>query len=545
MTRLLLAALLLLAWPAAARAEWREASTRHFVIYSEGSEAELRATAEELERFDRTLRFKLRRADPDRSPATRLTVYMLRHQDQLQGFLGSEGVAGRYLPRYSGSIAVTHRGVGQRDRDRTNLDPRTVLLHEYTHHFLYNNFAFGAPLWFSEGYPEFWSTTRVNANGSVDYGRPGAHRSLELSELPHLHVARLLTVRFPIRDGATVASTYARGWVLAHYLTFEPAREGQLNAYLRALGEGRTAEAAAEVFGDLNQLERELQSYLGRNRYRYGTLAAEQVRPGPVTIRRLRPGEEAIISIMMRSKRGVDEREAQTLVPLARRAAAPYPNDPAVQVVLAEVEYDAKNYREAEAAANRALAADPRNVDAHLFKARAIAGRLTAAATPAAAAAAAGPGAAARPPAGTPAPTPPRSEAVAAEWREVQRLIAAANRIDPEDPEPLVAFYDSFQWAGMAPTRNAVEGLLDAQALAPEDRDLRIRAGRQLLAVGDAAGARAMLAPLTGDAHSGALGPRIAELLTDLTNANAAEAVAKLDAALTERDNPRRPRRPR
>jgi tetratricopeptide (TPR) repeat protein len=536
MRRLLLAALLLLMWPGSARAEWREASTRHFVIYSEGTEAELRATAEELERFDRTLRYKLRRPDPDRSPATRLTIFILRHQDQLAGFLGSDRIAGRYFPRYSGSLAVTHRGVGQRDRD-SMLDPRTTLLHEYTHHFLYNNFAFGAPLWFSEGYPEFWSTTRSNENGSVDYGRPGAHRSLELSQLPNLHVARLLTVRFPVRDGETISATYARGWVLAHYLTFEPAREGQLNAYLRALGEGRTAEDAAKVFGDLNQLERELQGYLGRNRYRYGTISAEQVRPGPVTIRRLRPGEEAIMTVRMRTKRGVDEREAQTLVAEARRAAAPYPDDPLVQVVLAEVEYDARNFAQAEAAANRALAADPRNVDAHLFKARAIAGRLTAAAAPA------GTAPAGTPPASAGATPAPRPQPSPAEWREVQRLIAAANRIDPDDPEPLVAFYDSFEGAGMQPTANAVEGLLDAQALAPEDRGLRIRAGRQLLALGNAAGARAMLAPVTGDAHSGALGPAVAEILAGLTDRNTAEAAAKLDAALRQPEGPRRPRR--
>jgi len=529
MTRLLFAALLLLMWPATARGEWREATTRHFVIYSEESEADLRATAEQLERFDRTLRYKLGRPDPDRSPASRLTIYVLRHQDQLQGFLGSDGVAGVYFGRHTGSLAFTHRGVGQRARDRTTLDPRIVLLHEYTHHFLYNNFAFGAPLWFSEGYPEFWSTTAVNEDGSVDYGRPGSHRSVELTYLPHLHVSRLLNLRHPIRDGATVATAYGRGWVLAHYLMFEPAREGQLNAYLRALGEGRTAEEAARVFGDLDQLERELQQYLQRNRYRYGTISAAQVQPGPVEIRRLRPGEEAILSVKMRSKRGVDEREAQELVPEARRAAAPYPNDPAVQVVLAEVEFDANNFAEAEAAADRALAADPRNVDAHLFKARAIAGRLTAAAraTPAAA--------------GTPTAAP--SETRAAEWREVQRLIAAANRIDPDDPEPLVAFYDSFLGAGMPLTRNAIEGLLDAQALAAEDRTLRIRAGRQLLVSGDAAGARAMLGPLTGDAHSGPLGPQIAEILAGLDNSNTAAAVARLDAAIGQRDASRRSRR--
>ena len=510
MMRYIFLALLAILWPAAVEAKWREASSRHFVIYSEQSEAELRGFAEELERFDRALRVQLRRPDPDRSPATRLTIYVLRNQVQLESFLGFGGVAGIYMPRASGSVSFTHRA---RDRERRSsreharLDPRTVLFHEYTHHFLANNFAFGAPLWFSEGYPEFWSTTDFAPDGSVRFGVPGTHRSLELTELPRIGVQRLLHMRHPITSSETFAAIYGRGWVLSHYLSFEPSRAGQLDAYLRALGEGRSSEEAARAFGDLDRLDRDVEQYMRRSRYSYGTLSAEQVPPGPIRIRNLSEGEEAIMPVRMRTKRGVNDRQARALVPEARRIGARYPNDPLVQVTLAEVEYDAKNFAEAEAAADRALAADPNMVDAHLFKARALWGPLAAA-----------------------------NDRTPERWRAVRRWITSANRLDPDDPEPLVAFFESMVAAGQQPSANAVEGLLYAQSVAREDRSLRITAARQLLIQRQAVPARALLAPLASDSHSGSLGQKMGEILALLDTGDTAAALARIDAALAERE---------
>lgn len=509
--RYVILALLALAWSSSAGARWLEASSRHFIIYSEQNERDLRTFAEELERFDRALRVQLRRPDPDRSPATRLTIYVLANQDRLQSFLDIGGAAGVYFPRASGSVSFTHR---ERDgRLRTVLDPRVVLFHEYTHHFLYNSFEFGAPLWFSEGYPEFWSTTDVEADGSVRFGLPGTHRSGELRYLTALRAERLLMLRHPIRDGATYAAIYARGWVMSHYLSFEPSRAGQLDAYLRALSEGRSAEEAARAFGDLDQLQRDLDSYLRRSRFSYGTLSPEQIPIGPIRIRPLGEGEEAIMRVRMRSDRGVTERQARDLVPDARRIAADFANDPAVQVVLAEAEYDAKNFAEAEAAADRAIAADSNLVDAHLFKARAIWGGLVAA-----------------------------EDRRPEQWRQVRQSIGAANRLDPDDPEPLFAFFQSFAAAGEAATDNAMEGLLYAQSLAREDRSLRIETARQLLVRRAAGPARTMLAPLANDSHSGSLGGRIGDILALLDGEDTAAALTGLDAALAERERERESR---
>ena len=490
----------------AAEARWREASTKHFVIYSEQSERDLRRFAQDLERFDRTLRVQLRRPDEEVAPATRLTIYVLPNLEALQRLYGGPGVAGFYTPRQGGSLAFTfsrrERAVTPEEEAR-QMNPWHVLFHEYTHHFLNNNFAFGAPFWFSEGYPEFWSTVEFDDEGNVRYGIPAFHRNVELTEARPVHVRELLTLRQPIRSAETQAVAYGRGGLLTHYLQFAPERRGQLDAYLAALARGQTAEQALSVFGDLERLNGELNRYLRSPRFNIAILPAAQVPPATVAIREVSAGEEAVMSVRIRSKRGVNRQQGLALLPEARRAAAPYPNDAIAQVTLAEAEYDVGNFAEAEAAADRAIAANPRLVDAHLYRARAMWGRIQAS-----------------------------GNATPAQWQEVQARIGAANRADPDDPEPLALFYESFHAAGMRPTPNAVEGLLFAHQLAPESRELRLAAGRELLAAGRAPQARATLAPFSGDSHSGELGPLVAEVLDILERGEARAALTKLDEGL-------------
>jgi tetratricopeptide (TPR) repeat protein len=502
--RFLILGLILIVWPSAGEARWREASSRHFVIYSEQSESELRRFAEELERFDRTLRLHLQRPDPTRSPATRLTVYLLQDLETLRRFFDSNTIAGIYFPRASGSVSFTSQQ--RRDRgqdDDRSITPQIVLFHEYTHHFVFNNFAFGAPLWLSEGYPEFWSTVRFDDEGNVSVGIPAWHRNSELSLARPMRVQELLTLRRPIRDEETELVAYGKGWLLTHYLHSDPSRIQLLNAYLQALGEGKSDAEAAAIFGDLDQLDREVRRYFRSSSFSYRTIPGSQVLPGGVSIRQLSEAEEAVMRVRMRSDRGVTPEQARELVPEARRAAAPYRNDAAAQIVLAEAEYDAGNYDEAEAAADRAMAADSRMVDARLYKARSIWARLAA-----------------------------TGNATAEQWREVRRHISAANQLDPDNPEPHVLFYRSFAASGSMPTPHAVEGLLFAHQQAREDRSLRLAAGRELLAAGNADAARVVLSPFTGDSHSGGFAGLIADVLATLASEGPRVALARLDSGL-------------
>ena len=209
------------------------------------------------------------------------------------------------------------------------------------------------------------------------------------------------------------------------------------------------------------------------------------------------------MDVRIRSKRGVDEAQAKALVPLVRKAAAPFPNDALAQVTLAEAEYDARNYAEAEAAADRAIAADPKSVEGLIYKGRARVAMASAAAN-----------------------------TDAAVWKEARKWFLAANKIEPDDPEPLMLFYSSFLAAGAQPTVNATLGLAWALKLAPQDSSLRWMLAQQHLRDGKAAEARAALAPVAFDPHGGTQAEAAAGILAKLDTGGvkaALEAWEKLD----------------
>jgi hypothetical protein len=198
-----------------------------------------------------------------------------------------------------------------------------------------------------------------------------------------------------------------------------------------------------------------------------------------VEIRPLRAGEAAMMPYRMRSARGVTRESAPRLVAPARRIASQYPSDPFVQRALAEIEFDARNFAEAEAAADRALALEPTNIMAMAYKAR-IMGRRTAAA-----------------------------HGDTAAWRQVRSTILRANRLDPNHALPLVLYYDSFVAAGEPAPEAAKNGLLRAIVLVPQDETLRVRIAWDALRANDLPTVRRVLAPLAFSAHSGSENPAL------------------------------------
>jgi len=220
----------------------------------------------------------------------------------------------------------------------------------------------------------------------------------------------------------------------------------------------------------------------------------------PVAVRTLSPAETAIMPVRIRSDRGVSQRASATIAAEARRVAARFPNDPFVQATLAEAEHDAGNYAAAVAAADRALAADPAYVSALIYKGRALMKMAL-------------------------------FEPTKADWRAIRGWFAKANRIDPENPEPLMLFYETFAAAGSRPTANAVAGILYAQLLVPQDGDLRMLAVRQLLTDNRLAEAKVTLTPLAYNPHGSDERELSVAAMTAIAAGNSTAALAALDQA--------------
>ncbi len=87
-----------------------------------------------------------------------------------------------------------------------------------------------------------------------------------------------------------------------------------------------------------------------------------------VTVRPLTLGESALIEFKAITDRNPSPIVAGYLLTDARKAAASFAKDSGAQTILAEIELNAGNNDEAEAAADRALAAQPDNRRAMCYK---------------------------------------------------------------------------------------------------------------------------------------------------------------------------------
>ena len=94
--------------PSAANAAWYEASSKHFIIYSDQSQTELVRYATRLEQFDLAVRVLRSMDNPPIAPSARLTVFVLKDEDAVQKLADARGstLAGFYIARSSGSLAV-------------------------------------------------------------------------------------------------------------------------------------------------------------------------------------------------------------------------------------------------------------------------------------------------------------------------------------------------------------------------------------------------------------------------------------------------------
>ena len=118
-----------------------------------------------------------------------------------------------------------------------------------------------------------------------------------------------------------------------------------------------------------------------------------------------------------------------------------------------------------------------------------------------------------------------------ADWDAIRSVIARANRIDPENAEPLVMFYRTFVAQGVPATKIAVDGLAYAVALAPQDNQLRMEVIGRLIDDNRMTEARRVLIPLAYSPHRGKWHDAVNAILAQVNAQNRTEAKAKWQAA--------------
>lgn len=484
--RLLLAGLALLGLASPARAEWHEASSDHFVIYADDREADIRRFSENLERYHSAMAFLINRETELPSPSNRVVIYVVGGAREMRALSGSRTIGGFYVPRAGGSRAFVQDIRNQRGYPDFST---VILLHEYAHHFLMSSSPLAMPRWLNEGAAEFFAAATFNEDGSLLIGRPAQHRAGDIAFADPVHVRELIDpALYEQKKVKGHDGFYAKSWLLYHYLTFNEARKGQLRDYQMKLAEGMgQKEAGEKTFGELDMLERELKGYLRDRMYSFA-LSPDKLRTGTITLRKLPPGEAAIMPLQIRSQRGVGKEEAAQIVLEARAVAARFPEDPGVLTALAEAEYDAGNDAAAIAAADGAIARDPARTNAYVQKGYALFRQAAGADNKAAAYAAA------------------------------VRPFVALNRLENDHPLPLIYFYRAQVERGVKPNENARAALERAATLAPFDHGLQINAGMMLIEERKHAIARAFLAPVAANPHGGPAAAAARQLMGLIAN---------------------------
>lgn len=491
-----------LAFAAPANAAWQQASSKHFIIYGDMPAEEMKAYAEKLEKFDAAARLIRSMRDPLVGDGNRVQVLVVPSMLDVNRLIGQPGstILGYYVGEVAGPYIVTPRKI-RRMRDLSTQDPDTTFFHEYTHHLQLQSTNKPMPAWLSEGFAEFLSDPIFGEDGSIGLGTPVKDRAEQLFQARWAPLGDLLAGdAFRLAQAGFWHQNYAQGWLLNHYLAFEPSRKGQIDAYVKRIEAGENPLAAARAaFGDIGKLENELLEYRRIKKMPYLKVETSKLKVAPVTVTTLPQGASEVMPYRIHAKTGYKSATKSHVLGKVREIAKRYPNEPLVLRTLAQAEFDSENYDQAESAADAALKLEPKATEGLIYKGRAYLGRG-------------------------------KKSQSAEQFKEARRWFMAANKVDPEDPEPLYLYYRTYTEGHTPAPANALEAAKYAVILAPRDFDIAEELTVEFLRQNKMKEAAETIKPIAYLPHYGRGGRNDALQVLDLIDAgnrNAAIALAE------------------
>ncbi len=276
--RFLLLLLLFATAPAPARDKpenWLEVRTPHFTVVTNANEKTGRRIADQFER----MRSVFQTAFPQVSSENGSPIVVLAVNDEKnfralepQSFLakGQLKLGGLFL-RTPDKNYVLMRVDAEGDH------PYAVIYHEYTH-FLLSQAAEWLPLWLNEGLAEFYENTDIREK-DVALGQPSQENILWLRQNRLLPLATLFAVdaTSPYYHEENKGSIfYAESWALTHYFWVKDRQEKthHMADYANLLAQKvDPVTAASRAFGDLKQLQSNLEVYVHLPSFSYLKMA--------------------------------------------------------------------------------------------------------------------------------------------------------------------------------------------------------------------------------------------------------------------------------
>lgn len=443
---------------------WLRVTTPSFDIRGRVDAKTLLRLAREVEDFDRLLR-SLHDVS-GQAPARPLALYITPSESDVRRVRpNGPRVTGFYSASVGDVFAILSIDGGE-DRGRA------VLFHEYTHHFMLQNAPAAYPAWLVEGYADYFAPTRFTPD-AVEVGVT-SHRIAWLRGAVWSPFQDILGRRALTGKQQDIAAFYAQSWLLTHYMMSDPARLARLIRYASAVATGGDPvalmpEAAGVPLAELERvLKRYMQALPGRRLPRPANASTRDL-----AITRLPPSADALILENQRLKMGVPASERAALLAQIRDRAARFSGDRLAELTLARAENDYGDRTKAQALLRGRIAADPTDVEALQLLGWSC--MLQARAEPAA----------------------------AARWLgEAREHLAAAFKLDPDNPLVLYDYALTRRGEPSYPSDNILNVLLKAQAIAPQVSAFRLGAVDGLVRRDRFDEAAVLLQPLFNNPHA-------------------------------------------
>jgi len=244
----LLTTLLALLLPQAAAAQWLRAESANFRVLAKASESRVRQKVQDLERLRQAMLLSFG-IDPARAPVLPPFAMALSTDEDLPvrvaPHLRGRDAAGLFSRGIDGVYGFAVVYPAGRRHDFTDV----VLFHEYAHRVMSQHARQTYPVWYVEGFAEYFGATVIDADGlAIGAAHP---RLRGLQTQPWIKAEDLLKPKFHSSGQAGMADTnlpwfYAQAWLLTHYMLSDSERTRRFNDYFRRLAAGEDALAAFE-----------------------------------------------------------------------------------------------------------------------------------------------------------------------------------------------------------------------------------------------------------------------------------------------------------
>jgi tetratricopeptide (TPR) repeat protein len=273
--------------------KWIRVQSENFTINSNAGEKVTKLAGANLERLRKTLALMTNATAVNAPVPTSIFLfkdarafkpYSLRVRDRIPS------ISGYFFSRPDGNyIAINAEEQASQ-----------IIYHEYIHFFVNNNLP-NVPMWFNEGFAEYYSTFKSD-DDKTTIGFPVAPHMAFLKSTRLMPLHQLLEKTEILHEGETKAgSFYAQSWLLVHYLMQgrEQKLRPKLSQFLIRLEQGYPQKQAfREAFAmEEAQLQEELEDYLRQYLFTYTVINSNELAAvAPVRVAPL-PYEEVLFHL--------------------------------------------------------------------------------------------------------------------------------------------------------------------------------------------------------------------------------------------------------